>query len=138
MLKRGRHYGVGLLVEAVLLSVAWGCFTFGAAGGDVAASAAAGLQNGLLTTWSGAILRTTHVTGVVTDIGVGLGYLLRGQGAARRFVLQIGIVGGFFFGGVLGCESWLRFGPDALFGPIGLCLLAAWAYVASLPRASAA
>lgn len=133
-LKRGRHYGAGLLVEAALLSVAWGCFTFGVGGGDAAASSAAGLQNGLLTTWSGAILRTTHLTGVVTDLGVGLGYLLRGQRVTRRFALQLGIVGGFFFGGVLGSESWLRFGADALLGPIALCVLAAWVYVASLPR----
>ncbi len=137
-LKRGRHYGVGLVVEAVLLTVAWACFRSATPGGDATASAAAGLQNGLLTTWSGAILRTTHVTGVVTDIGVGIGYLLRGQGITRRFLLQVGIVVGFFFGGVLGCETWTRFGPNALFGPIALCLLAAWAYVASLHQPSPA
>lgn len=32
-----------------------------------------GLQNGMCTTFSGAVIRTTHVTGILTDIGLILG-----------------------------------------------------------------
>jgi len=37
---------------------------------------ACGLQNGMATMWSGAIVRTTHVTGLVTDVGLLLGRII--------------------------------------------------------------
>ena len=48
------------------------------------ASAAMGLQNGILTTYTGAVLRTTHVTGILTDIGLLSGRLLSRR--LRQFV----------------------------------------------------
>ena len=39
-------------------------------------SLACGLQNGICTTFSGAVIRTTHVTGILTDIGLVLGQAL--------------------------------------------------------------
>ena len=47
--------------------------------GLLLASAACGLQNALATTYSGAIVRTTHVTGIFTDLGIMLGAIFRGQ-----------------------------------------------------------
>jgi uncharacterized membrane protein YoaK (UPF0700 family) len=32
-----------------------------------------GLQNGMCTTFSGAVIRTTHVSGILTDIGLIIG-----------------------------------------------------------------
>lgn len=40
------------------------------------ATAACGLQNGMATHWGGAVIRTTHVTGLFTDVGLLLGRLL--------------------------------------------------------------
>mmetsp|Transcript_75931 Transcript_75931/g.210808 ORF Transcript_75931/g.210808 Transcript_75931/m.210808 type:complete len:509 (+) Transcript_75931:44-1570(+) len=40
------------------------------------ASAACGLQNGMATQWGGAVLRTTHVTGLFTDVGLLVGRIL--------------------------------------------------------------
>ena len=37
-----------------------------------------GVQNGIVSAYSGAIIRTTHVTGIFTDLGIYLGHLLRG------------------------------------------------------------
>merc|ERR1719191_1161741 len=39
-------------------------------------SAACGLQNGMATSYSGAVIRTTHVTGIATDVGLISGRLL--------------------------------------------------------------
>merc|ERR1719498_225651 len=39
------------------------------------AAAACGLQNGLATHWGGAVVCTTHVTGLCTDVGLPLGRL---------------------------------------------------------------
>jgi uncharacterized membrane protein YoaK (UPF0700 family) len=43
------------------------------------ASAACGLQNAMVSTYSGAIIRTTHITGTVTDLGAMIGQYLRGH-----------------------------------------------------------
>merc|ERR1711981_773115 len=40
------------------------------------AAAACGLQNAMTTHWGGAVTRTTHVTGLFTDVGLLLGRLL--------------------------------------------------------------
>jgi uncharacterized membrane protein YoaK (UPF0700 family) len=40
------------------------------------AAGACGLQNGMATSWSGAIVRTTHVTGLLTDVGLLLGRII--------------------------------------------------------------
>jgi uncharacterized membrane protein YoaK (UPF0700 family) len=70
-----------------------------------------GLQNAVITKISRAEIRTTHVTGLVTDIGIELGKLLyvnRGTGAdpvrANRQRLRIHgvLVGCFFAGGLAG------------------------------------
>jgi len=40
------------------------------------AAGACGLQNGMATIWTGAVVRTTHVTGLLTDVGLIIGRLL--------------------------------------------------------------
>jgi len=86
-----------------------------------------GLQNALITKISNAEIRTTHVTGLITDIGIELGKMLYFNRAdspakvvANRRKLRIHLILVFFFftGGVLGA---LRFKT--------------WGYVTSIPLA---
>lgn len=67
-LRLGRRYGVALGVESALLFFAMLSLRNEGLYGQYLASAACGLQNALATTYSGAVVRTTHVTGVVTDL----------------------------------------------------------------------
>jgi uncharacterized membrane protein YoaK (UPF0700 family) len=76
----GPRFGIVLLVEAAVLFAGWqlyytehmpyvlfiNCF-------------ACGLQNALGTMYGSAIVRTTHMTGAATDIGLGLGHVLRAR-----------------------------------------------------------
>ncbi|MBI3898212.1 MAG: DUF1275 domain-containing protein [Gammaproteobacteria bacterium] len=113
-------YVVPLLIEAVLLLL------FGIIGGTlrlheiVSISLTAillcyvmGLQNALVTKVSNAEIRTTHLTGLVTDIGIELGKLIywnRGHRVSQQAVranrvrLRIHslLAMAFFFGGVAG------------------------------------
>ncbi|MCH8683928.1 YoaK family protein [Pedomonas mirosovicensis] len=75
------YYALPLLIEAALLLV----FALSSRGsgpeGGIASTIALlcllmGLQNAIITKISGARIRTTHVTGIVTDIGIELGKLL--------------------------------------------------------------
>jgi hypothetical protein len=52
--------------------------------GRYLSSAACGLQNALATTDCGAIVRTAHVTGIFTDLGIMMGTKFRGEGFDNR------------------------------------------------------
>jgi len=77
-------YGVALLTEAVLLLLFMGAATLTPAAHprlmDLEAAilcASMGMQNSLVTRLSGAVVRTTHLTGVLTDLGIEAGRWFR-------------------------------------------------------------
>ncbi|MCV5232039.1 DUF1275 domain-containing protein, partial [Escherichia coli] len=78
-LKLGRRYGVALCIEGRLLLLSLGFLVQGDLYGQYLASAACGLQNAMITTFSGAVVRTTHMTGIITDLGIMIGESLRGR-----------------------------------------------------------
>lgn len=82
-----------------------------------------GLQNAIITRASGARIRTTHVTGIATDIGIELGHLLHNKADSRKLALLTGLITMFFTGGLLGAYGFQVFGPIFTL-PIGLVLLA--------------
>lgn len=105
-LRLGRRYGVALAIEALLLAAAVPLFEQGNHLGPVLAAAACGLQNAMTATYSGALVRTAHLTGMFTDLGVFLGHRLRGLPVEpKRLWLSLLIIGGFTGGGLLG--AWL-------------------------------
>ena len=130
-LRPGRRYGAALLAESSLLALAIPLLTRHPGVGELLLSGACGLQNAMVSTYSGAIVRTTHVSGTLTDVGVLLGRALRGgRLEARRLSLLLSLVGGFVAGGAFG--AW-RFGPDgpgALWTPVAFTALLAAAALA--------
>jgi uncharacterized membrane protein YoaK (UPF0700 family) len=77
-LKLGRRYGVALVLESALLFAAVPLLDGGSSLGLYLASMGAGLQNGMASTYSGMVFRTTHVSGMFTDLGIYIGQRLRG------------------------------------------------------------
>lgn len=92
---------------------------------------ACGLQNAMATSYSGAVIRTTHLTGVVTDLGIACGHWLRGQPVDRaRFRLHAVLLLGFFSGGVLGAIGYHNIGYNTLLFPAALTGFAGLLYAA--------
>lgn len=131
-LQLGRRYGVALLAESLLLFGAMVALNLGSKSGHLLASAACGLQNALASTFSGAIVRTTHVTGLFTDLGVMIGTRLRGLPTdGRRLKLYLLLIAGFIFGASLGGFAYARWAFNALALPATLALslsLSYWLY----------
>ena len=77
-----------------------------------------GMQNATITKISGARIRTTHATGMITDIGIELGRALFGRAwPARRLAadrkklaIHLQLVGTFVAGGVVGALGFSRLG----------------------------
>jgi uncharacterized membrane protein YoaK (UPF0700 family) len=115
--------------------------------------AAMGLQNSLVTRLSGAVVRTTHLTGVLTDIGIeaarwfrhvrhhagmrgGLKLTISDTPVERphgpKVALLLTILGTFVAGAILGALTTLGVGHFAILAPAcGLLTLGVFALVAA-------
>lgn len=114
----GRRYGVAMIVEGCLLGSATWLFLHKHRLALPAVSMACGLQNAMSSSYCGLMIRTTHVTGIVTDIGVMLGHWLRHrqiEGWKLRFLVRVVLA--FGFGCWLGQLADSRFGPACLAVP---------------------
>ena len=143
--RQGRpRYVVALLVEAMLLALfallsihsekhwrfqhleleATLCFSMG-------------LQNALVTRLSGAVVRTTHLTGITTDIGIEsvrtlfwVADRISGRHSAvvpdlKRIRLHLSIFFSFLSGATLGPALYLLLGASAMLLPVAILLLLA-------------
>jgi uncharacterized membrane protein YoaK (UPF0700 family) len=127
-LQLGRRYGVALILESTLLFAAVPLLDASNSIGLYLASMAVGLQNGMVSTYSGTLIRTTHVTGFFTDLGVYIGHRLRGLPVDRlRIRVAVLVATTFILGGVAGTalfrlmrERTLLI-PAVLTGVCGLC-----------------
>jgi uncharacterized membrane protein YoaK (UPF0700 family) len=125
----GRRYGVVLLIQGLALAAAGSCLYQRISVGVPLAAFACGVQNAMSSSYYGLAIRTTHVTGMVTDLGVIVGHWLRHQRFSRRKAIVLSIMtGSFLTGGVLGAASivWLDF--RVLYVPAAGTLAAAVGY----------
>jgi len=125
----GRRYGIALLLVSVLLFASIPLFQMQSVYGMYTAACACGLQNAMVSTYSGAVVRTTHVSGMFTDLGIFFGHALRGLPVdSRRLKLCFIVISGFLTGGVAGTLAFADFGYLALLFPAGLTAAVAIAY----------
>ena len=128
-LELGRHYDTALVIEAVFILIAFSLLSTGSYYGHFAASAACGIQNAMATNYSGAIVRTTHLTGIFTDLGIMVGAVLRGEAFdKRKAILFMLIVAGFISGGAFGAVLFNTVVFKALLAPASICLALALSY----------
>jgi uncharacterized membrane protein YoaK (UPF0700 family) len=103
---------------------------------------ACGLQNALTTHYKGVILRTTHLTGLLTDLGSNLGLRLRGYPLPLpKILVPLALSLSFFAGAAAGAGLVLRNGGHPLLllaslyiaGGVGVSL---WKHWPDTPRNS--
>ena len=127
--KYAHHFDTVLIIESALLLTALWFLTKGSFVGHFFASTACGLQNALTTGFSGKVIRTTHVTGIFTDLGVMIGEFFHGESISiQRITLFLLIIVGFISGGTIGSLLHSRFQFFALVYPAGMCLIIAVVY----------
>lgn len=130
-LKLGRRYGAALALESILLAVAASMLSQERELGHYLASCACGLQNAMVTTYSGATIRTTHVSGMFTDLGIYIGHAARGMRVdVRRLRLSLTVITGFLIGGTVGAVLFSYFSYAALYMPAAMTGLVALCYSA--------
>lgn len=163
---RGRSYAAALAIEAVLiLAFVLTAIELPTAsarvrdGEGVLLCAAMGMQNALVTRLSGAVVRTTHLTGAITDLGVELARWWRwsrvmashrlhlklhaGEDLAERpspekIALLVTIVGAFTLGALFGALGTLGYRELAMLLPALLviaCSIYAFSTSGAVPDA---
>ena len=94
---------------------------------------ASGLQNGAITSSSGHSVRTTHLTGLTTDLGLGLARVFafglnsaRLQSEKRANALRVGSIVSFVVGSVVGAWIFIYLGFRGFFLPALVAAYSAW------------
>jgi uncharacterized membrane protein YoaK (UPF0700 family) len=130
-LRTGRPYGIVMLIQAALLALSALLINPYPAIAVPIASASAGMQNAMASSYGTLILRTTHVTGIATDIGLLLGQVLRRHRVEAWKLTMLSLLFiSFFSGGVVGWIAAARFDGAALLLPAGVLAIAGGGYFA--------
>jgi uncharacterized membrane protein YoaK (UPF0700 family) len=126
-LQLGRRYGVVLAIESALLFAATPLIHGGSNLGLYLASMACGLQNAMVSTYSGATFRTTHLSGIFTDLGIYLGQRLRGlEVDGLRIQVCLLVASHFIIGAMAGAlgfaflQERVLLAPATLTGAVGI------------------
>lgn len=120
-LRLGRRYSVALWIEALLILAATLAFGWREPAAYYLLAAAVGLQNAMATTFSGAVMRTSHVSGMFTDLAIYLGHALRGLPVAKkRIAVCLLVIGGFSGGALVGAWGMRWIGPAILLLAAGI------------------
>jgi uncharacterized membrane protein YoaK (UPF0700 family) len=102
-LEFSRPYGRSVLGVGLLLLVSHGFVQTNPNLSIALAGVACGLQNALASLYRGMIVRTTHATGLLTDLGCSLGMRLRGHAVeVWRLAVPAALVGSLFLGALVG------------------------------------
>ena len=96
-----------------------------------------GMQNAMTTMYSSAVVRTTHVTGTITDIGVEIGKMLfRGDMKSLwKVKLHTTFWFTYGFGGFLGAEMFEHTEREAILVPASIVMAMAIGYMLALCKA---
>ena len=125
----GHHYGFPLSLVAVFLFLTWLLLPYFPRYGLLWACVAMGVQNAMVSHYKGAIIRTTHLSGVLTDIGLTIGYKVRGLKIEnRRIFLHFLIFTGFLVGGLIASLLYPYLKLQTFLIPAGLSLVLSMTY----------
>jgi len=124
-----RRYDRVILLEAALLFLAWFLYDRSSTAMLALAATAAGLQNAMFAQYAGLVIRTTHLTGVITELAFLVGQAIRRRHANFwQFGLLSLLLLGFMAGGAAGVFAADRFQRHVLLIPASILLLAAAVY----------
>lgn len=133
----GRRYEVALVIEGLLLTLAFLLLYRGLFWGQLFAAMACGLQNAMVATYSGAIIRTTHLTGLTSDMGSAIGNFLAGRPIKKSVLLfQVVLWYAFCLGCVVGAVLFVKVGYLGLMLPIFVIAILVMLYQMGLRKLS--
>lgn len=124
-----RNYGYAMYLEFILLFASLVLYMNDSDFGQMMIAMACGLQNSMVATYNGTVVRTTHLTGTTSDLGAMVGNWLAGRKLSmHKVVLQSALWWGFFVGGFVAVVLYREVGYFSMLLPMAIILLAAISY----------
>lgn len=124
-----RNYGHAMYLEFLLLLASLLLYMNGSYFGQMMIAMACGLQNSMVTTYNGTVVRTTHLTGTTSDLGSMVGNWLVGRKPSmNKVLLQSALWWGFLFGGFVAVVLYHKVGYLSMLLPMMIILIAAVSY----------
>lgn len=106
-----RRYRASLALQFIIVLVAMILLLHANTLASYLLAGAMGMQNAMTTHYGSALIRTTHMTGTTTDLGLLISRWLKGHGVERwKILLYSVLIGGFLVGAVCGtlCYAFAR------------------------------
>lgn len=124
-----RHYGYAMALELVLLGFSLLLYLQKNDFGQMMIAMACGLQNSMVATYNGTVIRTTHLTGVTSDLGASVGRWIVGRKIDKnKIILHSALWWGFFGGGFVAVWLYAKIGYLSMLLPMSILLLSVLSY----------
>ncbi len=125
-----RHYGYAMYLEFFLLCLSLALYlSHHYYMGQMMIAMACGLQNSMVATYNGTVVRTTHLTGTTSDLGATVGNWLVGRKVSiSKIILHSSLWWAFFFGGFAAVMLYAKFGYLSMILPMLILLFSATSY----------
>ena len=116
-----RRYAVVLACEAAVLALAATLLGGTAQTSVILSAMACGIQNAMASSYYGLVVRTTHVTGIITDLGFMLGASLSGRRFPWWKSALLGLLVTGYLAGAMASSALMPLAPSAvLWGCAGM------------------
>lgn len=128
-LRPSYHYSIILTIETICLLIAALSISDNQSLAIAFSAMACGVQNSMASSYKGLIIRTTHVTGVVTDLGFMVGSFIRSKRIKLwKVLLLLIIICGYGSGGIVSAFCQKLFGNVSAYISFGISLLITISY----------
>lgn len=122
-LTRGYNYNLVLIIQILLVLISLGGLLLEIEAAKYLLAIAMGMQNGITTFYGKSVIRTTHMTGTTTDLGIIIAQKLKGHKVQNwRFYIYLSLLCGFFLGSIIGMLSFKLIGYYSLLISVAICL----------------
>jgi len=114
-----RRYTTSFIIQFILVSLAMVMLLHLNRNASYLLALAMGIQNAMTTHYGSALIRTTHMTGTTTDLGIVIGHWLKGETIEHwKIILYSHLIFGFLCGTILGAISYSNIHAWALTWPL--------------------
>lgn len=127
---KGEHYNkdyryrANLCLQLILVSMAIYLLHYQLSYCEYLLAATMGLQNAMTTHYGSALIRTTHMTGTTTDLGILIAYWIKRKNVALwKIKLYVILILSFLLGSMVGAIAFTYFQGNALFASIVIYLI---------------
>ncbi|MCF6812408.1 DUF1275 domain-containing protein [Thiotrichales bacterium 19S9-12] len=121
---KDHRYSANLILQLLLVAISIYLMRYNLSYCGYLLAATMGLQNSMTTHYGSALIRTTHMTGTVTDLGILISYWLKRKHVSFwKIKIYLILIISFLIGSIVGALCFFHFQENSLFVSILIYLI---------------